>query len=161
VKKYLPALYINDSWKVSRKWTLNYGVRWEPDIPEILKVASVQNFSEERRAAGIQSTVYTKAPLGFYYPGDPGYPGKRGRQINWWTFAPRFGFAWDVNGNGKTSVRGSAGMSYDYLNIQAHLWTSISPPFNFDVVVNNPRYDDPWETGTAASPIAHPTGGTW
>jgi hypothetical protein len=151
VKKYLPALYINDSWKVSRRWTLSYGVRWEPDLPEILKEASVQNYSEERRAAGVRSTVYSKAPLGFYYNGDPGYPGKRGREMNWGTFAPRFGFAWDVNGDGKTSVRGSGGISYDYLNIQAHLWTSISPPFNYDVTVNNPRYDDPWNTGSCAA----------
>jgi outer membrane receptor for monomeric catechols len=69
VKKYLPALYINDSWKVSRRWALNYGVRWEPDLPEILKEGSVQSFSEERRVAGIRSTVYKNAPLGFYYPG--------------------------------------------------------------------------------------------
>src|SRR5215813_7792800 len=153
VKKYLPALYVNDSWKVSRNWTLSYGIRWEPDIPEILKEGSVQNFSEARRAAGIQSTVYKNAPLGFYYPGDPGYPGKRGREINWGVFAPRFGFAWDVRGDGKTSVRGSAGLSYDNLNIQAHLWTSISPPFNYDVTVNTPRYDDPWATYPGGSPF--------
>jgi hypothetical protein len=73
--------------------------------------------------------------------------------MNWWTFAPRLGFAWDVNGNGKISVRGSAGISYDYLNIQAHLWTSISPPFNYDVTVNNPRYDDPWGTYPGGSPF--------
>jgi len=148
VKKWLPALYVSDSWKVSRRWTLNYGVRWEPDLPEILKQSSVQNYSEERRAAGIRSTVYTKAPLGFYYDGDPGYPGKRGREMSWGVFAPRLGFAWDVTGDGKTSVRGSGGIAYDYLNIQAHLWTSISPPFNYDVTVNNPRYDDPWGTGS-------------
>jgi hypothetical protein len=149
VKKYLPALYINDSWKVSRRLTLNYGVRWEPDLPEILKESSVQNYSDERRVAGIRSSVYTKAPPGFYYNGDPGYPGKRGREMNVWTFAPRLGFAWDVTGNGSTSLRGSGGIAYDYLNIQAHLWTSISPPFNYDVTVNNPRYDDPWNTGSA------------
>ena len=73
------------------------------------------------------------APLGFYYPGDPGYPGKRGREMNWGVFAPRFGFAWDAKGDGKTSVRGSVGIAYDYLNIQAHLWTSISPPFKLSV----------------------------
>jgi hypothetical protein len=153
VKKYLPALYVNDTWKLSRRWTLNYGVRWEPDLPEILKEGSVQNFSEARRAAGIRSTVYKNAPLGFYYPGDPGYPGKRGRWMNWAVFAPRLGFAWDVGGDGKTSVRGSAGIAYDYLNIQAHLWTSISPPFNYDVTVNNPRYDDPWGNYPGGSPF--------
>jgi hypothetical protein len=153
VKKYLPALYINDSWKASRRWTLNYGVRWEPDLPEILKVGSVQNFSDARRAAGIRSTVFKNAPPGFLYPGDSGYPGKRGREMNWWTFAPRFGFAWDVTGDGKTAIRGSGGISYDYVNIQAHLWTSISPPFNYDVTVLNPRYDDPWAPYPGGNPF--------
>jgi hypothetical protein len=153
VKKYLPALYVNDNWKVTRRLSLSYGIRWEPDLPEILKEGSVENFSEQRRAAGIQSTVYKNAPLGFYYPGDPGYPGKRGREMNWGVFAPRLGFAWDVMGDGKTSVRGSAGIAYDYLNIQAHLWTSISPPFNYDVTVNNPKYDDPWGTYPGGSPF--------
>jgi len=27
----------------------------------------------------------------------------------WWNFSPRFGFAWDINGDGKTSLRASAG----------------------------------------------------
>jgi hypothetical protein len=153
VKKYLPALYISDSWKATRRVTLSYGLRWEPDLPEILKVGSVQNYSEARRAAGIQSTIYKNAPLGFYYPGDPGYPGKRGRESNLGVFAPRLGFAWDARGDGKTSVRGSAGIAYDYLNIQAHLWTSISPPFNYDVTVNNPKYDDPWGSYPGGSPF--------
>ena len=152
-RKYSPALYITDSWKTTRKLTLNYGVRWDPDVPEILKAGSVQDFSEARRAAGIQSTVYKNAPLGFYYPGDPGHPGKRGREINWWTFAPRLGFAYDLKGDGKTSVRGSAGIGYDSLNIQAHLWTSISPPFNYDVTVQNPMYDDPWAVYPGGNPF--------
>src|SRR5205823_5355066 len=155
VKKYVPALYVNDSWKATRRLSLNYGLRWEPDLPEIQKVGSIQNFSDARRAAGIQSTIYKNGPLGFYYPGDPGYPGKQGREKNWGVFAPRFGFAWDVKGDGTTSVRGSAGIAYDYLNIQAHLWTSISPPFNFDVTVNNPRYDDPWATFQGGNPFPY------
>jgi hypothetical protein len=153
VKKYSPSLYITDSWKTTRKLTLSYGLRWEPEVPEIHKEGSVQNFSEERRRAGIRSTVYKNAPLGFYYPGDPGYPGKRGRDINWWTFAPRLGFAYDVGGDGKTSVRGSAGLGYDALNIQAHLWTAISPPFNYDVTVNNSMYDDPWAPQPGGNPF--------
>jgi hypothetical protein len=153
LKKTYVALYLTDSWKVKRRWTLNYGLRWEPDLPEILKLGTVQNFSEARRAAGIHSTVFKNAPNGFYYPGDPGYPGNRGRDINWWTLAPRAGFAWDVTGDGRTSVRASGGIGYDYMNIQAHLWTAISPPWGLDIVVNNPRLDAPWANYPGGSPF--------
>jgi len=151
-RKYF-ALYMTDSWKVNQRWTLNYGLRWEPDLPDILKLGTVQSFSEERRAAGIHSTVFNNAPNGFYYPGDPGYPGNRGRDINWRVFAPRAGFAWDVNGDGRTSVRASAGIGYDYVNGQMHLWTAISPPWGLDIVRNNPRLDDPWAGYPGGSPF--------
>lgn len=153
VRKFYTSLYIADSWKVSRRWTLNYGLRWEPDIAEVLKQGTIQNFSEERRAAGIHSTVFKNAPMGFYYPGDPGYPGKRGRDINWLTLAPRLGFAWDATGDGKTSVRGSAGIGYDYPSITLHLFTSISPPWGGNIVVNNARLDDPWASVSGGNPF--------
>ena len=91
------------------------------------------------------STIFKNAPLGFYYPAIQAIRANAdGDELG--SFAP-LGFAWDsVTGDGKTSVRGSAGIAYDYLNIQAHLWTSISPPFNYDVTVNNPKYEDPWGT---------------
>jgi hypothetical protein len=152
-QKTYTALYVTDSWRLNQRWTLNYGLRWEPDLPEILKEGTVQNFSEARRTAGIRSTVYKNAPFGFYYPGDPGHPGKRGREINWWTFAPRLGFAWDVNGDGRTSVRASAGIGYDYPNVQMHLWTTISPPWGLDVTLQNPLLEDPWANYSGGSPF--------
>ena len=105
LRKWYTALYVADTWRLNSRWTLNYGLRWEPDVPETLTQGQIQNYSEERRAAGIRSTVFTKAPVGFFYPGDPGYPGKSGRKANWAIFAPRLGFAWDVSGDGRTSVR--------------------------------------------------------
>src|SRR6185436_9835431 len=80
------------------------------------------------------------------------------REMNWGVFAPRAGLAWDATGEGKTSVRGSMGVAYDYLNIQAHLWTSISPPFNYDVTINNPRYDDPWAAAPGGNPFPYTFG---
>ena len=36
----------------------------------------IDSFDEGRYAAGVHSTVFTNAPYGFYYPGDPGIPGR-------------------------------------------------------------------------------------
>jgi hypothetical protein len=149
VRKSYMALYVADSWKVNQRWTLNYGLRWEPDLAETLTLGRITTYSEKRRVAGTQSTVFQKAPLGFYFPGDPGFQGKRGRDLNWWEFAPRFGFAWDVKGDGKTSIRASAGIGYDYPNAQYHLWTSIVPPWGASTTITNPVFDDPWSTSTA------------
>src|SRR3989441_293156 len=97
-RKWYMALYLADSWKVNQRWTLNYGVRWEPDLAETLTLGRITKYSDQARAAGTRSNVFVKAPLGFSFPGDAGFQGQSGRDKNWWEFAPRFGFAWDVRG---------------------------------------------------------------
>src|SRR5437867_563718 len=146
MRKWYMAAYVADTWRLNPRWTLNYGLRWEPDLAETLTLGYVAKYSEEARAKGIGSTVFPRAPLGFSFPGDLGFQGKTGRDRNWWEFAPRFGFAWDVRGDGKTSVRASAGLGYDYPNAQYHLWTSIIPPFGSNTVFPNPIFSDPWST---------------
>jgi hypothetical protein len=153
IRKWYTALYIADAWKLNPRLTVSYGLRWEPDLAETLTLGRIATYSEERRAAGTRSTAFPNAPAGFFYPGDPGFEGKRGRERNWWTLAPRLGFAWDVNGDGKTSVRASAGLGYDYPNAQFHLWTSIIPPFGSSTTLNNPSFDDPWAAVAGGNPF--------
>src|ERR1051326_4005251 len=144
-KKYV-GFYASDTWKVSPRWTLTYGLRWEPDLSEILTLGRVTRYSETARAAGVKSTVFSKAAAGFSFPGDPGFPGTSGRAKNWPEFAPRFGFAWDVRGDGKTSLRASTGIGYDYPNAQFQLWTSIVPPWGGSTNIPNPVFDNPFST---------------
>jgi len=115
--KYL-GLYAQDSWRLTRSLTLNYGLRWDRIEPWYEKYNQIATF-----VPGKQSVVFPGAPAGILYPGDPGVrrtlapPGNR-------DFAPRIGLAYSPSvpgsgalsrlfgGPGKTSVRASYGMFY-------------------------------------------------
>jgi hypothetical protein len=151
------ALFAQDEWKVTPRFTLTLGLRYEYTSPEKDK----RGFSFTI-LPGVQSQRFVNAPLGLVFPGDPGAP-------NGWyfpdykDFAPRIGFAWDPFGNGKTSVRGGFGMFYDTLNGWMSDWATDEPPFagSADLFFNpspnaaNTTLSDPY--GTAQSPDPFPS----
>ncbi len=78
-----PAFFVQDQWKVSSRFTLNLGFRWE----------------------GQYNPSQTKPNTDF-----PAYADKIVDDTNNW--APRVGFAWDLTGEGKSVVRASGGIFY-------------------------------------------------
>lgn len=110
--------FAEDTWKVLPRLTLNLGVRYEYNSPQIDLHNEIIGFF----GAGAQSTVFPDAPPGILYPGDPGTPNHAlvyPDRNNW---APRVGFAWDMFGNAKLVMRGGFGIFYDIedgaLNLQ-------------------------------------------
>ena len=149
------GLYAQDTWRASPKVTLTYGVRWEPFLPQTLRNDAIYNFDVNKFLTNQISTVFVNAPAGFTYPGDPGFQGKTGMSRKWTTFAPRVGLAWDPRGDGRTSIRSSYGMAYDFVNGQFHINTAIAPPWGSQTVINRPPggLNDPYAGQPGGNPF--------
>jgi hypothetical protein len=147
--------FAQDTWKVSPKLTVTYGVRWEPFFPMSFKQGDLYNFSLAKFNAGQKSTVIPNAPPGFTYPGDPGFNGKSGIQSNYKNIDPRLGIAWDPFGDGKTAIRAGAGIAHDFIRQDLHENTSSVSPFRLTVVQTGITLDDPWRTYPGGNPFPY------
>jgi outer membrane receptor protein involved in Fe transport len=104
------ALFVQDNYRVNAKLSLNLGLRWDP--------FTAYRDDTNRMACyrpGVESNVYTNAPVGAAYPGDPGCP-SGGYDGDWLNFGPRIGVAYDPFGDGRTSVRAGYGLFFDRPN---------------------------------------------
>jgi hypothetical protein len=106
------GFYGEDSWKITHRLTLDYGLRYEPASPWHEKFHRIGQFNPAAEAANTVSSVYPNAPAGLLFPGDPGVPAD-GYKGSYMDFMPRVGFAYDVFGNGRTAVRGGSGIFFD------------------------------------------------
>ena len=142
--QYDPALYAQDDWQVLPRLSLNLGLRWEMFAPHCCEPTVTGTF-----IAGQQSTVVPNAPLGLLYQGDKNVAtGLVNTSLL--NFAPRVGFAYDVDGNGKTSLRGGFGMFYQTIS-EINYAGLGQLPFSLQTTVNKtPNLVAPY--GTAGSP---------
>lgn len=142
--------YVNDNWKATRKLSLNLGVRWNPFAPVDGEPGGAGYFSQSDFNQGIHSKAYPNLPPGFLVGGfDAGIP-PYGMSPEWAIFDPRLGFAYDVFGNGRTSIRGGYGIFQEQPPLNgAAIGSEINPPFSYRVVATPP-----------AGPLSNPYGST-
>lgn len=117
--------YVNDSWRMNSKLVLNLGLRYEyygvqhnknPNLDSNFYFGTGNTIQERIANGSVQ--IAKDSPVGGLWKPDKN------------NFAPRVGFAWDVFGNGKTSLRGGYGLAYErnFGNV------------TFNVIQNPPNY---------------------
>ncbi|MCY7377208.1 MAG: TonB-dependent receptor [Pyrinomonadaceae bacterium] len=97
------AFFAQDTWKATRRLTINYGVRYDVELTETIAPVGF-NDPLSRINLSAADILAAQDALGV----QQGFP----RDKN--NVAPRFGFAYDVFGDSKTVVRGALGLFYDH-----------------------------------------------
>jgi outer membrane receptor protein involved in Fe transport len=120
------AWYVQDSWKVIPRFTLNLGLRWEYyGVQHNANPALDSNF-----VFGPGATEFDQIRSGGVELAQNGGVFWKPRYGN---FGPRVGFAWDVFGDGKTSLRGGYAISYER-NFGNVTFNAIQNPPNYAVI---------------------------
>jgi hypothetical protein len=169
--------FAQDSWKVNRELTLEYGLRWSYMPPFHSAWGNIQSFNpkyyDPKQAVTVQADGTIVPGSGFLYngitlPGNDWPKGAIGRvpfasdpdskrlfhglpktlTDTHHLWGPRFGFAWDIAGRHQTVVRGGFGIFYDRITCNDWSHPGGVSPLQPVISINNGQVDNPG--GTAA-----------
>jgi len=153
-RQYYIGMYAQDSWQVTPRLTVNYGVRWEPFLPIYSKQGLFMRFDKELFNQGVRSQVHVNAPPGVVFPGDSQWTSGNSIAHNRWNeFVPRLGFAWDPTGKGKMTIRAAIGSYTDRSGLYALSSFGQDVPIGNAVTINNVNLSNPWATYPGGNPL--------
>lgn len=148
-KGNLGSLFIQDNYRASRALVFNLGLRWDPFVPYSDAKGRTECF-----IPGKTSQRFPNAPAGYLFAGDPGCP-DGGFSSSWGQFAPRLGFAYNVGGQGKTTIRGGWGMFYQPPFVEAFNNMVDSAPFSPQYQIFGTSFMNPYRGTTNPFPAEY------
>jgi len=144
--------YYADTWRVTPRFTLQFGARWSVLPPSIQDDNRIGNFIPSlynpAQGSSAQNGVIYPAALSIPSSGIPGGSanlrgidvGRALRNSSYDTIAPRFGFAFDPTGAGKWAIRGGFGTFYGRADLSQPIGELLlNPPFNATISFGNGR----------------------
>ena len=142
------SLFADDTWLVSKRLTLNLGLRWDPFLPYHDQLDQVSGYR-----LGARSERFVNAPPGAIFAGDKDFP-RGGMQANPANFAPRFGFAYQpFAGKSSTVIRGGYGIFF--VRPFPRLYNNFveSAPFAPTPTLNGVDFQDPYGSAKVRNPF--------
>ena len=112
------AAFVNDTWRVTPRFTINMGLRWDKrtylDVDGVASIGGPDAFEQPGFSRDRPQDVWVSVALGELgaLPVRDWRPGVEDKL----DLSPRFGFSWDVTGNGHAVVRASYGVFHDRIN---------------------------------------------
>jgi hypothetical protein len=117
------GFYVQDSYRIHRRLTLNAGLRYE------FTTMPVDIYGRDSALPNLLDPAPTVGQL---------YQNPTHKN-----FSPRVGLSWDLFGNGKTSLRSGYGWFFNTNNHQNLIVTITNPPATPRVIISNPGFPQP------------------
>jgi len=148
------GLYIQDSWKLNSRLTINYGVRYEPYFAPSSKYGYYTHFDQSLFNQNVHGSTYLNAPAGLIVPGDSQYTiGNAPEGSRLAKFVPRIGAVWDPFGDGKMTLRAAYGQFTDRQYIQSYTSYGTNPPVGDTVTLSGVPINNPWASYAGGNPF--------
>jgi outer membrane receptor protein involved in Fe transport len=137
--------YVQDTWRVNPRVTLNAGIRWDPYFPPTAATPTLGHFEQDRFDKGLRSTKFPTGPAGMIFQGDPEFlSGDAAGFRQWNDWAPRVALVIDPQGDGRSSIRTAYGRFYDSPQGFSFNGYASALPNGVNLTSTTATLDDPW-----------------